>query len=214
MTKKLILILVLIAAFLGACSSVDGPEQIATSPREEPIAVYPRLPEDVVVYNATLDLEVSDVERVVERAKEIAFEQSGYLVSAQSWYRDGEKHSTVVLAVPAYRFDSTRDDLLRLGTLAGEWISSELVSAGSGRPDTFSQITLYLHPRESGFPEISLPHWRPVRTFQKAWTVFISIFGFFVDIVIWVAVVAGPFVMIGWGIKKLIDRRLKISSKP
>jgi hypothetical protein len=205
MTKKFILILVFLTVFLGSCSSSDGPEQIAVFPKEEPIAVYPRLPENVVIYAATLDLEVSDVERGAERAKEIAFEQHGYLVSAQSWYRDGEKHSTMVLAVSAQRFDRTRDDLLRLGTLTGEWISSELVAAGNGSQDTFSQITLYLHPKESGFPEISLPQWRPVRTFQKAWTVFTSIFGFLLDMLIWVAVVVGPFLLIGLIIKKAIQ---------
>jgi hypothetical protein len=205
MTKRIVLLLVLIAALLSACSSEAGPEQIAAFPREEPIAVYPRMPENEVVYNATLDLEVSSVERAVEQAKEIAFDQNGYLVSAQSWYRDGEQHSTVVLAVPAYRFDNTRDDLLRLGTLVGEWISSDLVSGSDGRRDTFSQITLYLHPRESRFPEISLPKWRPVRTFEKAWAVFTSIFGFLLDILIWVIVVAGPFVLIGWGVKKALQ---------
>jgi hypothetical protein len=204
MTKKLFLLFVLVAAFLSACANADGPEQIAAFPKEEPIAVYPRMPENQVVYNATLDLEVSDVERVAERAKEIAFEQQGYLVSAQSWYRDGEKHSTVVLAVPAPRFDRARDDLLRLGTLTGEWISSELVAAGDGGQDTFSQITLYLHPKESGFPEISLPQWRPVRTFHKAWDVFTSIFGFLLDVLIWVAVVVGPFLLIGLGVKKAV----------
>ena len=205
MKIKLIFIFVLIAGLLAACSGSSGPEQIAAYPKEEPIAVYPRFSETLVIYNATLDLEVSNVERAAERAKEIAFEQGGYLVSAQSWYRNGEKHTTIVMAVPAIRFDKTRDDLLRLGKLAGEWISSELVSTGSGEWDTYSQITIYLHPKESGLPEISLPKWRPVRTFEKAWDVFVSIFGFLLDIVIWVAVVAGPFLLIGWGVKKLLQ---------
>jgi hypothetical protein len=213
MTKKLILVLVLMAAFLGACSNADGPEQIATFPREEPIAVYPRILENMVVYNATLDLEVSDVERVTERAKEIAFEQNGYLVSAQSWYRDGERHSTVVLAIPVLRFNHTRDDLLRLGTLNGEWISTELVSIENRKPDAYSQITLYLHPRESCFSEISLPKLRPVRTFEKAWAVLTTIFGFLLDILIWITVVAGPFILIGWVLKKSIQWWQRTSSK-
>jgi hypothetical protein len=205
MTKKLVIVLVLIAAFLGACSSVSGPEQIAFYPKEEPIANYPRMPENVVVYSATLDLEVSSVERAVEHAKEIAYEQSGYLLSAQSWYRDGEKHSTLVLAVPVHRFDSTREDLLRLGTLVGEWISSELVSPGNRGQDAFSQIILYLHPSESDFPEISFSQWHPVHTFQKAWQVLTLIFGFLLDVLIWVAVVVGPFILIGLGLKKIIQ---------
>jgi len=199
MKKKLTFLLTFIVGLLAACSNSDGPEQIAAYSREEPIAVYTRPLESVVIYNATLDMEVSNVERAAERAKEIAFEQGGYLVSAQSWYQDGEKHTSVVLAVPAYRFDRARDDLLRLGSLVGEWISSELVSPGSENRDAFSQITIYLHPKESALPEISLPKWRPVYTFEKAWEVFIAIFGFLLDIIIWVAVVAGPFVLMGWG---------------
>ena len=207
--KKLIFILVFISGLLAGCSKATGPEQIAASPKEEPIAVYPRSPDSTVIYNATLDMEVSNVERAAERAKEIAFEQGGYLVSAQSWYRDGEKHSTVVLAVPVMRFDSTRDDLLRLGTLVGEWISSELISSGGHMRDTFSQITVYLHPKASLIPEISLPKWRPVRTFEKALDVFLSIFGFVLDIVIWIVVVAGPFALIGWGVFKVYRWRKK-----
>jgi hypothetical protein len=213
MKTKLFFLILLIAGLLTACSPSDGPEQIAVHPKDAPIAVYPRNPEVIVIYDATLDLEVSNVERAAERAKEVAFEQGGYLVSAQSWYRDGEKHTTIVLAVPAVRFDSTREDLLRLGTLVGEWISSDLVSPGRSVGDTYSQITVYLHPKDSRLPEISLPKWRPVRTFERAWEVFISIFGFLLDIVIWIMVVAGPFVLIGWGATKVYQWRKKAMGK-
>jgi len=204
MKTKLTFLILFLTVMLAACSSPDGPEQIATYPHEAPIAVAPRYPDTSVVYNATLDLEVSNVERAAERAKEIAFDQNGYLVSSQSWYQDGEKHMTIVLAVPAVRFDDVREDLLRLGSVVGEWISSELANKQTETWETYSQITLYLHPKESAFPEISLPKWRPVRTFEKAWDVFVSVFGFLLDIVIWVVVVAGPFVLIGWGTHKLV----------
>ncbi len=198
MKIKNILIFGLLACLILACARQTGPAEIATYPKGEPIAVYPRSLENMVVYNAMLDLQVSNVERAVERAKEIAFNESGYLVSSQSWYRDGEKHTTVVLAVPVHRFDNTRADLLRLGELTGEWISSEFVSDSVHPPDSYSQITLYLHPKDTVFPELSLPKWRPVRTFEKAWSVFISIFGFLLDIIIWLTVVIGPFLLIGW----------------
>lgn len=204
MRKRLIWLFVLIG-LLVACSNADGPEQIASYPKDEPIAIHPRNLETNVIYNATLDLQVSDVEHAAERAKEIAFDHHGYLVSAQSWYRDGEKHTTVVLAVPAFGFDAARSELLRLGSLVGEWVSSELISANVNEWDTYSHITIYLHHKGSTLPEISLPKWRPVRTFEKAWDVFISIFGFLLDIVIWVTVVAGPFLLIGWVIQRLIQ---------
>ena len=212
MKRKHILLLSLMVALLAACSQAENPEQIAAHPMEEAIAVYSHSSESMVVYNATLEMEVSNVERATERAKQIAFEQGGYLVSAQSWYRDGEKHTTAVLAVPAYRFDSAREEVLRLGKLVGEWVSSDLVSPGGARQGVFAQITVYLHPMDSILPEISLPNWRPVRTFEKAWGFFLSIFGFILDIVIWILVVAGPFVLIGWGIKRAIQWwRAKVS---
>jgi len=205
MKNKPIIMLVLVIGFLAACSKMDGPEQIAAYPNEEPIAMSARSSESTVIYSATLDMEVSNVERAADRAREIAFEQGGYLVSTQSWYRDGEKHTTLVLTVPAFRFDQTKDDLLRLGNLIGEWISSELGFPGNNTRETYTQITIYLHPKESVFSEFSLPKWRPVRTLEKAWGVFVSIFGFLLDVIIWVVVVAGPFILIGWGVKRLIQ---------
>jgi hypothetical protein len=205
MKKKFVLTIVLLVGLLTACSRADAPEQIAAYAIDEPIAVYPHSSESTLVYNSTLDMEVSNVERAAERAKEIAFEAGGYLISAQSWYRDGEKHTTVVLAVPIYQFDLVRDDILRLGKLSGEWISSELISPGIGTRDKYSQITIYLHPRETGLPKISLPNFHPLHTIKKAFGVFVSIFGFLLDILIWVIIVAGPFILIGLGIRRLIQ---------
>jgi hypothetical protein len=45
-----------------------------------------------------------------------------------------------------------------------------------------------------------------MQTFQRAFGVFVNIFGFLVDIVIWVGVVIGPFLLIGWGIWSAIKR--------
>lgn len=205
MKEKFILICALLVVLLTACSRAGAPEQIAAYSLEKPIAVYPQPPGSTLVYNATLDMEVSNVERAAERAKEIAFEAGGYLISAQSWYRDGEKHSTVVLAVPVYNFDFVRDDLMRLGKLIGEWISSELVSTGSNTRGQYSQVTVYFHPRESGLPKLSWPNFHPLNTIQKAFDVFISIFGFILDILIWAIIVVGPFVLIGLGIRRLVQ---------
>ena len=205
MKIKLTLLILLLSINLLACSTSNGPEQIAVYPQEPAIAVYPHQTEKKRIYNATLEVEVSKVERTAERAKDIAFEQGGYLVSSRSWFQDGEKQMTLVLAVPAHRFEIAYSELLRLGSLKGEWISSELLENGNLNWDVFSEITLYLHPRESKMPAFTFPNWRPVRTIEKAWEVFISIFGFLVDIVIWIVVVAGPFVLIGWSTKRLIQ---------
>ena len=204
MKTQLVFLFLLVIAGLAGCSVADSPEQIATYPQEAPIATYPRASETLVIYNATLDIEVNNVERASERAKEIAFELNGYLVSAQSWYQEGEKHTTVVLAVPARNFEAARDNLLRLGNLTGEWTASELVTPSTNQWESYSQITVYLHPKVGHLPSIALPQIRPVRTLERAWQVFLAIFGFLLDVAIWVVVVAGPFVLIGWGIRKLI----------
>jgi hypothetical protein len=204
MKKYLVLMYLLLGVFLTACSNAGAPDQIAVYSMEKPIAVYPHPPESTLIYNATLDMEVSDVERAAERAQQIAFEAGGYLISAQSWYRDGEKHSTMVLAVPVYRFDLVRENLLRLGKLSGEWISSELTSPGSSTSQQYSQITVYFHPRESRLPKISLPNFHPLNTIERAFGVFASIFGFILDILIWIIIVVGPFILIGLGIRRLV----------
>ena len=65
MKKNLILMSMLLVVLLTACSRAGAPEQIATYSMEKPIAVYPQPPESTLVYNATLDMEVANVERAV-----------------------------------------------------------------------------------------------------------------------------------------------------
>jgi hypothetical protein len=48
---------------------------------------------------------------------------------------------------------------------------------------------------------------QPLVTLAKAWDVFLYIFGFILDVLIWVTVVGGPFLLIGWIVLKLIRRR-------
>lgn len=204
MKIRMLLIGLLMMGSLLACSAEGGPEQIAVYPKEQPIAVYPHPAAFFLIDNATLDLSVTNVERAADQAKAIAFDRGGYLVSSQSWYQDGKKHVTLVLAVPARYFDTVYADLLRLGSLEGEWIASELAQPARMHEEVFSQITLYFRPQEPRLRAFSLPEWRPVRTFEKAWEVFVAIFGFLVDILIWIAVVLGPFVLLGLGIRRVI----------
>jgi hypothetical protein len=179
--------------------------------------VHPVIPPGlVVVYNATLDLEVLNVDRAAEKAKNLAYEYRGYLTSSQSWYQEGELHITLVLAVPVVYFDTVHQALLRLGDLVSERVTGELRPSGYGEDSwgAFSHITLHLHPKDTLLPSFNLPDWRPVGTFTKAWRVAGAIFGFLLDILIWVGVVAGPFVLAGWTLVVLIRRRKrKLSEK-
>jgi hypothetical protein len=205
----------LVSLFYLAGCSAESPELIAAHPAEIAIATYPQVPPPepnlMVVYNANLVMAVSNVDRAAEEAAGIAYDYGGYLVSSQSWYQDDDKHTTLILAVPVSRFESARRSLLNLGTLVSERVSGELTAYGGEDWRTFSHITLNLRPKAFALPSMNLPTWRPLRTLVNAWGVFISIFGFLTDIVIWVVVVAGPFVLMAWGLRALLKRKSKES---
>ena len=114
-----------------------------------------------------------------------------------------------MLAVPAGHFDSVRNGLLSLGSLVSEQVYGELRTYEGGVWETYSHITLNLQPRGWSLPSIGVPELRPVRTFVQAWGVFAGIFGFLMDVVIWILVVAGPFILMGWGLIKFIRWRNK-----
>ena len=202
-------LIVLLTLGLAACSGA-GPQLISTYPKETGPATYAPPPANLlVVYNAYMELEVSNPDVTAEQATRLVYDHSGYLVSSDSWYSDGRKCTTLTLAVPAAQFDSVHNALLNLGKLVREEISGDRVNAGSGADSwtTFSNITLQLRPA-SGGSYISLPSfgWNPARTFEQAFAVFASIFTCLVDIVIWVVVIIGPFVLMGWGAMALVKR--------
>jgi hypothetical protein len=206
-------LLLLSLGLLTACSGIGEPQLIAVHPDEGAIAIYPKepppSPDLLVVYSASLEMEVSNVDRAADQATSLAYEYGGYLANSQSWYQDKDKHTTLVLAVPVSRFEAVRRDLLSLGRLVSERVSGELAPYGGDAWRTFSHITVHLSPRPLRLPSLNMPDWRPARTFAKAWEVFISIFGFLTDIVIWLVVVIGPFVLAAWVLRAFLQRRQK-----
>jgi hypothetical protein len=214
MKKKILLLMTLIILVLAACSTASEPRMIAAHPAGEvPIAVYPIEPPvgpiPPVVYSASLDLKVGNLDHAVERAMSLAYENGGYLVSSQSWYQEDEKRTTLVLAVPADRFDAMHNGLLNLGSLVSEQVYGELLPYDNRGWETFSHITVNLRPRGWSLPSVDVPDLRPAHTFVQAWQVFTAIFGFLLDVVIWIVVVVGPFVLMGWGLIKLLQWRKK-----
>lgn len=212
--------LIRVAAFIlplafAACSGSATPQLIGSYPKGgESGTTYPPPPANLlVVYNAYLELEVSNVDSAADRAIQAAYDRGGYLVSSQAWYQGNRKYATLTLAVPVAQFESTKKALLRLGTLITENTSGELVNTGSGATDwnTFSNVTVQLRSTPAALELPSLPStgWSPMRTFEQAFGVFASIFTFLVDIVIWVAVIVGPFVLMGLGARALIRRMRK-----
>ena len=207
----------LMSLLLAGCAGEDAPRLIAAQPREaEPIAVYPvepPPPSPQVIYTAALTLNVRDVAESAEQAISLAGGQGGYLVNSQVWYQDEDRYTLLTLAVPVARFDNLRRDLLRLGDLESEQVSGELVGYGGDAWYTYAQITVYLQPRGFAWPDFSLPDWRPLRTFAQAGEVFLAIFGFLLDLLIWLLVVPGPFLLAGWLMRRYWIRRQKKSAR-
>ena len=204
--------LCVLALILSACAGGATPQLIGSYPKQVTSSpTYAPPPANLlVVYNAYLELEVADTDRAAQRATQLAYDYGGYLVSSQSWFAEERKYTTLTLAVPVAQFEAARQALLRLGTLVGESISGDVIRTGHGADEwnVFSNITVQLRPAAASFSLPPLPRfgWSPVRTFEQAFGVFASIFTFLLDILIWIVVVVGPFVLIGLGVRALVRR--------
>jgi hypothetical protein len=205
--KSLLFMLAFIAWISPACSSVGGPRQIAAAHHLTPIAEYPG--DNAIIYQATIELQVGDVDAASVRAEDLAQRYGGYLVSSQSWVADGRNASTLELIVLTANFDHLRAALLQLGNLVNETTNGRRVEPPPAR-QPYSSITLHLRPAKTPWsPPAPVGRWDPGRTFQRAFGVFLTIFGFLADILIWGLVVAGPFVVIffiGWQIARRLRR--------
>ncbi len=201
-------ILIILAILLTGCAASPGPVQVVSFPLVTPIAKYPP---DPILYRTYIEVVVSDVDRAAETAAYRASAYNGYLISSDSWYADGCKVISMELAVPTHDFENLRQELLNLGQVVNESLSGQPANPPPyNQPVGYSQITLQI--RQAGYiisPPVvpPPPTWRPVRTLQQAFSVFLSIFGFLTDILIWVVVVAGPFLLIGLGIGLIIRKR-------
>jgi len=191
---------------LAACSGASNPQLIAAYPSQ----ANPKNPpasDEQFVYDAFMDMEVWNPEAAAERAEERAYAYAGYLVSAQSWTQAGQKHISLVLAVPAPNYEALHQAIQDLGTLQSEHVSGQWVSSRYGSDwSVYSEITVTFHPLSSDRPVIAAAGWNPVRTLERAWRVFVTIFSFVVDILIWVTVLVGPFILMGLGLRVVIRK--------
>ncbi len=201
-----ILLVLLPALLLSACSS-NGPRQIAAYPKtapQGPVQIYPHL--EQIVYRAEMDVTVADVDQAARKAESFASQYSGYLSSSNSFLQDGQRFTTVVLSVPSGNYTGLHDALLKLGTLTDEQVSGDLVPYGPGEISYYSTITVNFSPDAWHLPPISFGSWHPLQTLEKALDFSASIFGFLLDILIWLVVVLGPFLLLGWLALVLIRR--------
>lgn len=152
-TSRLISFLSLISFSLAACSTPGTPQMIGSAPQDSDAPSSSEYNSNIpnntlVVYNAYMELEVSDTDYAARQAKQIVAAQGGYLVSSRSWSSNGNRYTTLTLAVPLARFDYVYQSLLRLGTLVSDSVSGDRVNVdyGSNAYNTYSNITVQLRP--------------------------------------------------------------------
>jgi hypothetical protein len=210
MSRPLYLLLITLLAFaLAACSGSSTPQMIASYPScgktNPPIAPLP--PQAQLVFNTDMELEVWNPDTSAAKAQELAQQYGGYMTSWDAWQKNDQTYIRLGLAVPAPYYSALYKDLLGLGTLLNQHTSGEWEEGHYGW-DVYSEITVSFQPRAISWPQIKLPFggWNPFRTFGQAFGVFWSIFGFIVDVLIWVIVVVGPFVLVALGLRALVRR--------
>lgn len=190
--------------FLSACNG-ENPKQVAAALEISPIAVYPN--QTTIVYRGNMELRVADVDSAAIQFERLVGKYGGFLAGTQSWWIDGDKIIRLELAVPTAYFDSLCNASRAQGVLVSESISSVVIN---GNPTShFSSLTVQLRSGASLPPLPDQRGWNPLRTVQRAWQVFLTIFGFLADIIIWVVIVGGPFLLIALGIRSLLQKYRK-----
>ena len=222
MYKKWIPILVLVLT-LAACQAREEttPIQIASYPSggqtQNPQMYAPPRdipPTSILVYDAQLALAVWDVEDAFERSLETTADYGGYVSTSNTWYANGEVYAALTFSVPAGNYDRALAAFKRLGKVTSEQISGKLYTAYAGQTgwSYTSYITLNLSPRYETvqWPSVDVSDTHPMRTFASAFGVLVGILGFLLDVAIWLLVVVGPFVGVGWGVKALWRRNRRM----
>lgn len=196
------LILIGLAFGVAACSaSGAAPQLIGAYPKTTSAPSPPN-----IIYNSSLTLEVYDTAYTADQVSQIAYNYGGYLTDSETWSVGDDQYFTLTLAVPATQFSGAREAILKLGTLTNEIVSSDW--AYSGRWEAYSTLTVSVRPARPTVPRPApfTIGWNPIRTFASAFGMFARLFTFLVDVVIWVAVVAGPFVLMGLGLRAVVQR--------
>jgi hypothetical protein len=198
--------LAVISITLGACSASGSPQRIASYPKGQtgfPVSfVY-----DETIYNAYIVLNVTDTHWATDQAYGLAYRYGGYLVSSQSWEQEGDQYSILVMAVPPSQFAALYDDLASLGSVVEKRISSDYSSPAQANHAVYTQVVVKIRSRAHPFIPVLPLGWNPGYTLHQAFEVFLYIFGFLMDILIWLVVVAGPFVLIAWGVRWVLQRK-------
>jgi hypothetical protein len=204
--KRLLCLLIFFSLVLAACAGSNTPKLIGSAPRETTAGPKLISPPNEVIYNAVMEMEVSDTEKAANRAEELAYRYGGYLASSQLWYEEGKKHTSVVLAVPVPNYENLHHAVSDLGKLTSEAVTGQLVNYAPDGGENTAYITANFHPGGVRLPSLPIAGWNPGRTIENALAVFWTLFGFIADILLWVLIVFGPFALMAWGAWMLIRK--------
>lgn len=194
---KTFVYLFLLAVLASACDGTRLPRVIASYPHgdagQQAVVVEPSL----TVTEARVELSVRDASRASAQVADLAAGYGGTLLDEQRWRIREAYHASLTLLLPAYRFDAFLRGLREVGDVRAQRLTE---SSAYARPET--HVTVVLHeekaPRRDG--------WDPALTFSKAFAVFLCLFQTVVDGLIWIVVVAGPFVLMALGLLVALRR--------
>jgi hypothetical protein len=202
-------LLPLLAVLPAACAGSATPQLIGAYPGPALTTIAPSTSAPLLTYDAYLVLRVPAVARAAERAEALAYNHGGYVAQSQTWHDGDQLRATLSLAVPVPAYDGLHAALLQLGTLESEHLSGSLTAYGDGRPwSRFSTITVHFAPAHAAWRWPAQPSlgWSPLATLRAAFAVSASLLTFLLDLVIWLVVVLGPFVLIALGLRALARR--------
>jgi hypothetical protein len=193
----------------AACAGSATPQLIAAFPSSSHGPDNPVSPDQFIPTpapcSAFVEVEVSNLETAAGRASDLAASYSAYVTSLKSWSEEHYKLTSLTIIAPQPGFNSLLRRLLELGTP----LDDSLLGDPGYSSLAYCQISLTIAQKTSSLPSID---WNPIHTLKNALRLSVSIFGFLVDGLIWIVVVLGPFVLMGLGVRALLQRRSKPQS--
>jgi hypothetical protein len=202
--------ILIILLFISGCSHTPAPQMIGFYPLDRSSVELPE--KHTLVYHEVIELEVANTQRVTDQATRLVYDYGGYVAGSHSWLQEETEIVTLNLVVPTQHYSDFRAKVLNLGRLLRENRSGDMVNDISGNSKSYYlQITLFLIPSQGIISSFISPGWHPGQTFARAFSVLVNISGFLVDGLIWMIVVLGPFILIGWFTLRIIRIRRKSS---
>jgi hypothetical protein len=209
-TPKFVLFLIILILLLAGCAPGSA-TMIASYPHPSDVANAPRPQATALNNSSRLSLEVDDVSYATSQAIDLAQSYGGWVVDRYCRGEGAGQVANLILAVPASGAERLRQTLTGLGQVFDQtsWSDDAGCSTCSEISYVYLELTPYPPARVDVPPILHDQNWSPAWTFRQAWQVTASIFSFLLDGLIWIAVVAGPFVLIGLSILYLVRRARK-----